>query len=89
MFQLSRDEFEALNEDLFASVVEPIRAAIDDAELDKNDIDEIVLVGGSTRIPKVRQVVGSFFEYVIVLLEHLFSTTIYLEKRPIMALILN
>ncbi len=64
--QLTRDEFERLNADLFESVVEPIRAALEDADLGPQDVDEIVLVGGSTRIPKVRQVVGSFFGCVLL-----------------------
>lgn len=61
MFQLTRKEFEILNGDLFASVLDPVRAALEDAELTKDEVDEIILVGGSTRIPKVRQVVGTFF----------------------------
>ncbi|VDN21134.1 unnamed protein product [Gongylonema pulchrum] len=58
---LTREEFEALNEDLLESVTEPIEAALNDAEITASDIDEIVLVGGSTRIPRVRSVVGSYF----------------------------
>uniref|UniRef100_A0A7E4W4B8 Heat shock 70 kDa protein 13 n=1 Tax=Panagrellus redivivus TaxID=6233 RepID=A0A7E4W4B8_PANRE len=60
-YELTRAEFEAINEDLFASVVSPIEAALADVNLKPSDIDEIVLVGGSTQIPKVRQVVGSYF----------------------------
>ena len=60
-FQLTRAEFESLNADLFDSVVDPIKAALADGNLTPSDVDEIVLVGGSTRIPKVRQVVGAFF----------------------------
>lgn len=41
--------------------MEPIEAALNDAELKASDIDEIVLVGGSTRIPRVRSVVGRYF----------------------------
>lgn len=63
--QLTRDEFESVNADLFESILEPVRAAMEDCNLKPSDIDEIVLVGGSTRIPKVRQVVGSFFGYVV------------------------
>lgn len=40
---------------------------MEDCNLKPADIDEIVLVGGSTRIPKVRQVVGSFFGYVVLI----------------------
>jgi stress 70 chaperone-associated protein len=60
-YLLTRKEFEKVNEELFASIVKPIRAALVDCELQVGDIDEIVLVGGSTKIPKVRQIVGSFF----------------------------
>uniref|UniRef100_A0A914WZP2 Heat shock 70 kDa protein 13 n=1 Tax=Plectus sambesii TaxID=2011161 RepID=A0A914WZP2_9BILA len=60
-YHLTRNEFENLNGDLFASVLEPVKAALEDAELSKDDVDEIILVGGSTRIPKVRQVVGTYF----------------------------
>ena len=59
---MTRAEFESLNADLFDSVVDPIKAALADGNLAPKDIDEIVLVGGSTRIPKVRQVVGAFFQ---------------------------
>lgn len=60
-FQLTRENFEFLNEDLFESITEPIEAALKDAEIKSSDIDEIVLVGGSTRIPRVRSVVGRYF----------------------------
>jgi molecular chaperone DnaK (HSP70) len=61
VFQLTRQEFENINSDLFTSIVEPIKAALTDCQLKPNDVDEIVLVGGSTRIPKIRQIVGKFF----------------------------
>uniref|UniRef100_A0A915AZZ1 Heat shock 70 kDa protein 13 n=1 Tax=Parascaris univalens TaxID=6257 RepID=A0A915AZZ1_PARUN len=60
-YRLTRSEFELLNEDLFESVVDPIEAALADADIGPGDVDEIVLVGGSTRIPRVRRVVGSYF----------------------------
>uniref|UniRef100_A0A914YSK5 Heat shock 70 kDa protein 13 n=1 Tax=Panagrolaimus superbus TaxID=310955 RepID=A0A914YSK5_9BILA len=60
-YELTRKEFEELNKDLFDSIVDPLEAALADCNLKPEDIDEIVLVGGSTRIPKVRQVVGSYF----------------------------
>uniref|UniRef100_A0A0R3RH60 Heat shock 70 kDa protein 13 n=1 Tax=Elaeophora elaphi TaxID=1147741 RepID=A0A0R3RH60_9BILA len=60
-YRLTRDDFEFLNEDLFESITEPIKAALNDAEIKASDIDEIVLVGGSTRIPRVRSVVGRYF----------------------------
>ena len=60
-YLLTRNRFEELNSDLFDSIAEPIKAALEDCELEAKDVDEIVLVGGSTRIPKVRQIVGTFF----------------------------
>lgn len=61
LLQLTRHEFEQENWDLFESIVEPIKAALEDCQLEPADIDEIVLVGGSTRIPRIRQIVGTFF----------------------------
>lgn len=59
---LTRAKFEELNADLFRSTIEPMQIALDDSGLKKNQIDEIVLVGGSSRIPKIRQIVKEFFE---------------------------
>ena len=58
---LSRAKFEALCDDLFRRSIEPCRKALEDAHLKASDIDEILLVGGSTRIPKVQQMVKEFF----------------------------
>lgn len=58
---LTRAKFEELNMDLFRSCMDPVRKVIDDGDIAKNEIDEIVLVGGSTRIPKVQQLVKDFF----------------------------
>ena len=51
---LTRAKFEQLNEDLFKKTMGPVHKAIEDSGLTKEQIHEIVLVGGSTRIPKVR-----------------------------------
>jgi len=59
--QLTRAKFEELNMDLFRSTVKPVKQVLEDSDLKKEDIDEIVLVGGSTRIPKVQQLVKEFF----------------------------
>jgi molecular chaperone DnaK len=59
--KLSRAQFERLMEDLIDRTVKPVEQAIKDAGLKPTDIDEIVLVGGSTRIPKVQAVVKEFF----------------------------
>ncbi|GFR85138.1 78 kDa glucose-regulated protein [Elysia marginata] len=58
---LTRAKFEELNIDLFRSTMKPVKQVLEDADLKVNDIDEIVLVGGSTRIPKVQQLVKDFF----------------------------
>ena len=58
---LTRAKFEEINGDLFKKTLEPLKLAMEGADLKKNEIDEIVLVGGSTRIPKIRQLVKDFF----------------------------
>merc|ERR1719367_1714253 len=58
---LTRAKFEELNMDLFRSTLKPVKKVLEDADMSKKDIDEIVLVGGSTRIPKVSQLVKDYF----------------------------
>jgi len=58
---LTRARFEELNMDLFKSTMKPVQQVLDDAGMSKSEISEIVLVGGSTRIPKVQQLVKEFF----------------------------
>uniref|UniRef100_A0A7N6BKH2 Endoplasmic reticulum chaperone BIP n=2 Tax=Anabas testudineus TaxID=64144 RepID=A0A7N6BKH2_ANATE len=58
---LTRAKFEELNMDLFRSTMKPVQKVLEDSDLKKSDIDEIVLVGGSTRIPKIQQLVKEFF----------------------------
>lgn len=58
---ITRAKFEDLCSGLFAKVMEPVDRAIRDAKLDKGKIDELVLVGGSTRIPKIREMLRSHF----------------------------
>lgn len=58
---LSRAKFEALCDDLFRRSIEPCRKALSDAHLSASQIDEVILVGGSTRIPKVQELVKGFF----------------------------
>lgn len=58
---LSRATFEQLAEDLFQRTVGPTKKALADAELDSSKIDEVVLVGGSTRIPRVQEIVKELF----------------------------
>merc|ERR1719309_1604716 len=59
---LSRAKFEELNMELFKSTLKPVKRVLEDAGMQKNEIHEIVLVGGSTRIPKVQQLVKDFFD---------------------------
>jgi heat shock protein 5 len=58
---LTRAKFEALNKDLFIQTLEPVKQALKDAKLRVSDIDDIVLVGGSTRIPYVRKMLHNYF----------------------------
>lgn len=61
VLKLTRSKFEQLVDKLVARTLEPCRLALKDAGLDKDKIDEIILVGGSTRIPKIQQAVEDFF----------------------------
>merc|ERR1711988_1438436 len=58
---LTRAKFEELNLDLFKKTMKPVKKALEDSKMAKSDIDEVVLVGGSTRIPKVQQLLSNFF----------------------------
>jgi len=59
--KITRAKFEELCHDLFSSCLEPVEKALRDAKLEKSEIHEIVLVGGSTRIPKVQKLLEEFF----------------------------
>ncbi|HYV19268.1 MAG TPA: molecular chaperone DnaK [Verrucomicrobiae bacterium] len=59
--KLSRSQFERLAGDLFQRSIPPVERALKDAGLKPSDVDEVVLVGGSTRIPKIQELVKSFF----------------------------
>ena len=59
--EISRKLFEMLNEDLFKKILVPIEQVLKEGHLRKEEVDEIVLVGGSTRIPKIREVIRDFF----------------------------
>merc|ERR1719310_1837980 len=58
---ITRARFEELCSDLFKGTLEPVEKALRDAKLDKSGIDDIVLVGGSTRIPKIQKLLQDFF----------------------------
>ncbi|KAK0182995.1 hypothetical protein PV327_001074 [Microctonus hyperodae] len=59
--KISRARFEELCSDLFRSTLDPVEKALNDAKMDKRSIDDIVLVGGSTRIPKIQSILQNFF----------------------------
>ena len=50
-----------MNNDLFQLTLKPVQNAMEDARLKKSEIADIILVGGSTRIPKIRQLIGEYF----------------------------
>lgn len=58
---ITRARFEELNADLFRGTLEPVEKALRDAKMDKSQIHDIVLVGGSTRIPKIQKLLQDFF----------------------------
>ncbi|KAF1995358.1 heat shock protein 70b [Amniculicola lignicola CBS 123094] len=58
---LTRAKFEELNADLFKKTLKPVEQVLKDAKMKKSDVDDIVLVGGSTRIPKVQAMLEEFF----------------------------
>ncbi|KAG9076718.1 ATPase with role in protein import into the ER [Ceratobasidium sp. UAMH 11750] len=58
---LSRARFEQLNNDLFRKTLGPVRKVLDDAKIGIDNMDDIVLVGGSTRIPKIRELLKEMF----------------------------
>ena len=60
-YQLTRAKFEQLVDDLIQRTIPPMEQALKDAGLKPNEIDEVILVGGSTRIPKIQEIVKKFF----------------------------
>lgn len=72
---LTRAYFEELNQDLFKSTLEPVEKALRDAKMDKTKIQDIVLVGGSTRIPRIQKLLQVDF-HVITL-----SLSGYIERK--------
>ncbi len=61
-YSLTRARFEQLADSLLQRTIPPMKAALRDAGLTQDDIDEVILVGGSTRIPKIQEIVRKFFE---------------------------
>jgi len=58
---ITRSEFEKMIDDLVQKTLDPCKKVLSDADLSQNDIDEVILVGGSTRIPKIQEIVKDFF----------------------------
>jgi len=58
---LTRAKFEELNADLFRKTLKPVQRVLEDADFELDEVHEIILVGGSTRIPKVQELIGEFF----------------------------
>lgn len=58
---ISRSQFEKMIDDLVQKTLKPCQKVLDDAELSQDDIDQVILVGGSTRIPKIQEIVKDFF----------------------------
>ncbi|XP_073126972.1 heat shock cognate 70 kDa protein-like isoform X1 [Henckelia pumila] len=60
-YKITRAKFEELNMDLFYKCIKHVKDCLEDAQMEKESIDDVVLVGGSTRIPKVQQMLQDFF----------------------------
>jgi heat shock protein 1/8 len=60
-YQLTRAKFDDLCHDIFVKTLEPVKQVLTDAKISKSQVDEIVLVGGSTRIPKIQMMLSDFF----------------------------
>lgn len=59
--KISRARFEELNSDLFRGTLDPVEKALNDAKMDKSAVHDVVLVGGSTRIPKIQALLQNYF----------------------------
>lgn len=58
---ISRAKFDELNVDLFKKALTPVTQVLKDSGMSKNDVDQVILVGGSTRIPKIQELLSEFF----------------------------
>ena len=59
--KITRARFEELCQDLFRSILEPVKRVLRDARMDKYSVHEIPVVGGSSRIPKIQRIISDFF----------------------------
>ena len=80
---ITRARFEELCQDLFRSTMEPVERVLKDSKIDKGNVHEIVLVGGSTRIPRVQKLVSDFFNGKVrsFLSSHSMSLTLQYRRR--------
>jgi heat shock protein 5 len=62
IYSITRAKFEEMSKNIFAKTMKPVEMALADAKWKKSDVDEIILVGGSTRIPKVQELLQKFFD---------------------------
>eukprot|EP00111_Clytia_hemisphaerica_P005897 TCONS_00017105-protein len=60
-YEMTRLEFNTINKELFEKVLKPVETVLEESETRRQDVDEIVLVGGSTRIPRVRELIAEYF----------------------------
>ncbi|XP_066917994.1 heat shock 70 kDa protein 13-like [Clytia hemisphaerica] len=60
-YEMTRFEFHTINKELFEKVLKPVETVLEESETRRQDVDEIVLVGGSTRIPRVRELIAEYF----------------------------
>ncbi|KAI1786964.1 hsp71-like protein [Ganoderma leucocontextum] len=87
---VTRAQFEHLCQDLFRSICEPIEKVLRDAKVDKAQVDEVVLVGGSTRIPEIVKLVSDFFDgKQLTTVQHLDPDTTAAHGAAIQAAVLS
>ncbi|KAI3956315.1 hypothetical protein MKX01_004939 [Papaver californicum] len=78
---ITRARFEEMNMDLFRKCMEPVEKCLRDAKMDKSSVHDVVLVGGSTRIPKVQQLLQEFFKSESVVVEN--EEVVAMKKRVV------
>lgn len=67
---ITRARFEELCQDLFRSTLQPVDRVLTDAKIDKSQVHEIVLVGGSTRIPRIQKLISDYFVSILPHLQY-------------------
>jgi L1 cell adhesion molecule like protein len=79
---ITRAKFESLCDVIFKRTIAPLEQVLSDAKMSKNEIHEVVMVGGSTRIPKIRELVSAFFITLVYTVEISTSLRFNRTKRP-------